>query len=132
LTDSSWFHLSTGIGVGSTVAELQRSNPEAEFGRWSAREDPYLPASFGWYVLDGTTDRDWISDLQRALNDRGAEPAVDGEYGHRTRAAVAATQQTLGLDDRDGDIGPDTMTALGPTPPGNARIQSLVAGYRSC
>ena len=89
-----------------------------------------------WIWVHGTIDWDWVSEVQHALNDRGAALAVDGEYGPRTTAAVAAFQAEAAIDstapwDSDGQIGPQTLAALGLVAPGTAPIEQLWAGYSS-
>lgn len=128
LTESPRFRLDSGVGVGSTVAELTAHHPDVRFGTYSVCEDPYDPASFEWPWLHGALDWDWVSDLQRALNERGAELAVDGEYGPRTTAAVKILQQELGLQGGNGWIGPETVDALELDPPDSARITLLLGG----
>lgn len=130
VTESPRFRLNSGVGVGSTVAELKAHHPDVRFGTYSVCEDPYDPASFAWPWLHGTFDWDWVSGLQRALNERGAELAVDGEYGPRTAAVVEALQQDLGLDGGIGRIGPETVDALGLEASDSARITLLLGGSR--
>ena len=79
---------------------------------------------------------DWVADVQQALNDRGATLAVDGEFGPRSTAAVAAFQAEAAIDstapwDSDGQIGPQTLAALGLAAPSTAPIEHLWAGYSS-
>ncbi len=128
VTTSPRFRLDSGVGVGSTVAELKSGHPDVRFGTYSVCEDPYDPASFEWPWLHGVLDWDWISDLQRALNERGAELAVDGEYGPRTAAAVEELQNDLGLDGGNGWIGPESIDALELDEPDSARITLLLGG----
>ena len=52
-----------------------------------------------------------MQDLQTALNDHGANLAVDGVFGKRTNAAVKDYQASQGLL-VDGVVGPDTRGAL--------------------
>lgn len=130
VTDSQRFRLDTGIGVGSTVAGLRAQHPDVQFGTYSVCEDPFDPASFDWRGLHGTFDWDWVSDLQRALNERGGELAVDGEYGPRTADSVTTLQQELDLDGGNGWIGPETADAVGLNAPDSARITLLLGGSR--
>jgi N-acetylmuramoyl-L-alanine amidase len=54
-----------------------------------------------------------VKALQRALKDLGHDPGpLDGEFGPKTAAAVAAFQLTKGLV-ADGEAGPKTRKALG-------------------
>ena len=52
-----------------------------------------------------------MQDLQAALNDHGANLAVDGVFGKRTHAAVKSYQSSNGLL-VDGVVGPQTRGAL--------------------
>lgn len=54
-----------------------------------------------------------ITAIQTALAERGFDPGpIDGEFGPKTEAAVAAYQQAEGLT-IDGEVGPETSAALG-------------------
>lgn len=57
-----------------------------------------------------------IKEVQQRLNDMGYSLGEDGILGPKTTAAVKAFQGTAGLKP-DGIIGPDTIRALGMTPP---------------
>lgn len=94
------------IGLDSTL-ELADTMPPA--APPVARPPQAAPVGVGG-VPDGQDGHDtkW---LQAALNGFGAGLDVDGNYGRRTRAAVAAWQQAHGLDP-DGLAGPLTMAAL--------------------
>ena len=54
---------------------------------------------------------DAVSQLQSALNDRGAGLAVDGVFGPRTHSAVKNFQRSAGIG-VDGVVGPITRSAL--------------------
>ncbi|MDN5901092.1 MAG: NlpC/P60 family protein, partial [Brachybacterium sp.] len=68
-------------------------------------------------VLDSTQKLRWgsrggaVQDLQSALNDNGANLAVDGVFGPRTHSAVKGYQSSSGLL-VDGVVGPQTRGAL--------------------
>src|SRR5699024_1614031 len=68
-------------------------------------------------VLDSTQKLRWgsrggaVQDLQAALNDQGANLAVDGVFGPRTHSAVKSYQSSNGLL-VDGVVGPKTRGAL--------------------
>ncbi len=86
-----------GISVGDTMAELRSVVPATAF--MAINDSTFFPAGFfmpgGEY---GVLAWDWISDLQRALNANGAQLAVDGEVGPKTRAAVETYRISYGLD----------------------------------
>jgi len=137
-TSSSRLRLETGVGVGSSLAELVDAYPTVQVGQSEECDDAYSPDSFGVDTaagrLDGSIGWDWVSDLQQALNARGAEVAVDGEYGPRTRAAVEAFQIEAAVAstaswDSEGWIGPQTLEALGIAPPADAPVAHLRAGH---
>jgi peptidoglycan hydrolase-like protein with peptidoglycan-binding domain len=125
--------LDSGVVVGSTLDQLRAAYPNLTVGGYGVCETEYLPARFfapsAVHALHGDLDWNWIADLQSALNDRGAALAVDGTYGPATRSTVELFQQSNGLDDANGLIGPDTLTALDLQPPRNAQIIWLQAGY---
>lgn len=58
-------------------------------------------------------NRDTVRRIQQALADQGIDPGpIDGIYGSKTAAAVAAFQTMRGLV-IDGEVGPQTAEALG-------------------
>lgn len=139
-TSSPEFTVDDQLAVGSSFADLQAHHPQVVPGTFDVCETEYNPAAFVtmpydgdtpplWRGLRGTTDWDWISDLQTALNERGASLAIDGEYGPRTSAAVAAFEQEIGVYHVDGQIDPEVADALSIQIPGNAVIMQLEAGY---
>jgi hypothetical protein len=68
-----------------------------------------------------------VADLQRRLNQAGADPAlnVDGIFGEHTRGAVMVFQQSHGLV-ADGIVGPLTWAALGGSPTGPSEATGTV------
>jgi peptidoglycan hydrolase-like protein with peptidoglycan-binding domain len=52
-----------------------------------------------------------VTELQSLLNHHGAELAVDGDFGPRTRSAVIDFQSAAGIS-VDGEVGPQTKAAL--------------------
>ena len=119
----------SGIGLGSTVTELNAAYPSAEFLAWN--DSTFVPN--GFYVPDGQLessplegDLDWPSvvDIQTALNAGGANLVVDGVAGPLTRAALEEYRQTQQLADWT-----DVFALLGlssPTP--TATVVRLSAG----
>ena len=139
-TSSPRFVVDDHLAVGSALADLRAHVPEVVFGTFDVCETEYDPAGYVAMPyggdnpplgrgLRGTTDWDWVSDLQTALNTRGAALAVDGEYGPSTKAAVADLQRELGVDHADGNIDPNVADALGLHAPDDAHITGLEAGY---
>jgi peptidoglycan hydrolase-like protein with peptidoglycan-binding domain len=129
--------LDTGVGVGSAVAEFRAVYPDMTLGVVEECAGEYRPADFdivadtGW--LHGSIAWDWVADVQRALNERGATLVVDGEYGPSTREEVKEFQATAGINstslwDSEGEIGPLTLDALEIEPPPTSTIASLRAG----
>lgn len=136
-TSSTRLRLETGLGVGSTLAELTRGYPAITVGIAEECSGAHHPAAFTIETevgrVRGALDWDWVSEVQQALNDRGATLAVDGEYGPRTRAAVEAFQTEAAIEttapwDGDGWIGPLTLDALGVAAPPMAPVGGLRAG----
>jgi peptidoglycan hydrolase-like protein with peptidoglycan-binding domain len=69
------------------------------------------PASI-YHINAPNVDRSVVRDIQRALNSSGIDSGpVDGIYGPKTMAAVAAFQQRKGLV-VDGEVGAITAQAL--------------------
>ncbi len=63
--------------------------------------------------MGGSNKPSVVKDIQRALKAKGINPGpIDGKYGPKTTAAVAAFQATLGLV-TDGEVGLETAKALG-------------------
>ncbi len=139
-TVSPRFTVDDQLAVGSSQAELRALYPNVQIGTFDVCETEYEPAAFVttsydgqtpplWRGLRGATDWDWVSDLQTALNERGASLAVDGEYGPKTSAAVAALEQETGVVPVGGDVDSEIVEVLGLEPPSNACITRLGAGY---
>jgi peptidoglycan hydrolase-like protein with peptidoglycan-binding domain len=93
----SWLHTEDGIAVGDTVAELRSSVTATVF--MALNDSTFFPEGFylptGEY---GALNWDWISNLQRALNENGAQLVVDGTVGPNTRSAVEDYRISHGLD----------------------------------
>lgn len=114
-----------GIGLRSTAGELRQAEPTVEFGQWDI--DTYVAEAFrSPSGLGGRFDWDPIADLQRALNDWGADLGVDGTLGPRTSDALSEFQSSHGID--ESGIGPATLEALGVDVPDEAPIVYLRAG----
>ncbi len=144
-TTSSGLAFSNGLAVGSSTVDLRTEFPDTVFGTFDVCETSYNPAGFvtvpfdvdpppQWLGARGELDWDWISEMQRALNELGASLVIDGEYGPSTRAALQEYQLAEGIDqgtapDANGLIGPETANALGLEVPDEAHIVSLAAGY---
>ena len=131
-TSSPQLTFANGLGVGSPLADLQAHHPEIGLGTTDVCETGFDPAGFSglpplWDGLRGTTDWDWVSDLQAALNERGAELDVDGIYGPKTRAAVTSFQEA-NWPRANGLIDPETADALELQAPEDVRIAYLEAG----
>jgi peptidoglycan hydrolase-like protein with peptidoglycan-binding domain len=129
--------LDNGLVVGSTLAQLRAIFPELTIGHYDICETDFAPDDFfaaaSTYPLRGRLNWDWTTNLQLALNERGAALDADGIYGPATRAAVEQFQQANDLDDPDGLIGPETVDALGINAPSDAEVVRLRAGYQgSC
>jgi peptidoglycan hydrolase-like protein with peptidoglycan-binding domain len=73
-----------------------------------------------------------VTELQSLLNHHGAELAVDGEFGSRTRNAVLDFQSAAGIA-VDGEVGPQTKAALygvvapPPSPPPGGGAANMLA-----
>lgn len=120
-----WVSTEDGIGLGATAGDLRAEEPGLEFGDWDI--DEYAPATFEMVTgMRGRVAWDPVFDVQRALNERGAELAVDGTFGPRTRAALTEFQSTNGIDENG--IGPLTLDALDVEAPDAAPIVYLSAG----
>ncbi|MGP9537744.1 C40 family peptidase [Brachybacterium sp. AOP43-C2-M15] len=82
-----------------------------------AQAAPAAPSVAPSAKLNSTDKLRWgsrggaVKDLQSALNDSGANLAVDGVFGKRTHAAVKDYQSSNGLQ-VDGVVGPQTRGAL--------------------
>ena len=90
--------------------------------------EPAKPLDAGQYALlneqlgkgtlqKGATDKDAVTTLQNALNERGATLGVDGDFGNKTKQAVESFQRENGLP-VNGKFDDVTRQALlGPEPP---------------
>lgn len=148
-SSGSRLRLANGLGVGSALTQLEATYTDLAVGEFEECAGAFYPPRFtvttdsdspaeppAWVWVHGSITWDWVSDVQHALNERGATLAVDGEYGPRTTAAVAAFQVQAAIDssgswERNGEIGPQTLAALGVEAPGSAPIAHLWAGYPS-
>ena len=129
--------LDSGIAVWSSLAAMRAAYPGLVVGIPDVCDTEFLPAGFIATSSDlhlyGLLDWDWVTEVQTALNERGATLVPDGIYGPKTRAAVEQFQQANGLDRENGLIGPETLDALGVHAPSNALVKRIQAGYRgSC
>ena len=102
------------VGGSAQAAPAAPTAPAAP----AAQAAPAAPtAAAPSAALDSTQKLRWgsrsgaVQDLQTALNDHGANLAVDGVFGKRTNAAVKDYQASQGLL-VDGVVGPDTRGAL--------------------
>lgn len=132
-TSSPQLAFANGLGVGYPLADLRAHHPKIGLGTTDVCESGYHPAGFSdtpplWRGLRGTTDWDWVSDLQVALNEQGAGLVVDGIYGPKTRDAVTRFQEA-NWPSANGLIDPETADALELQAPEDARIAHLEAGY---
>jgi hypothetical protein len=116
-----------GIGVGTTVAQLDRLAATPAFMQW--RPDLAYPAGFSLgdplpgEQLFGVLSWDWATDLQTALNRQGAGLAGDGELGPAPRAALDGYRQEHGLATVE-----EAILALDLEPSGDVPIASLASG----
>jgi hypothetical protein len=66
-----------------------------------------------YYIEAPNMDPDVVRQIQQALSQNGVDPGpIDGDYGPKTAAAVAAFQAAHGLV-ANGEVGPETAQALG-------------------
>lgn len=78
----------------------------------AANQDKEGEKVYGFALVKPGSKGAAVSLCQAALNIRaGAGLAVDGEYGPKTKAAIAAWQRRRGLD-ADGECGPKTWPTL--------------------
>jgi peptidoglycan hydrolase-like protein with peptidoglycan-binding domain len=124
--------LDTGVTVGSNLVQLRNAYRDVIVGNYGNCESDYDPAAFtapAKFALRGTLDWNWVTDLQIALNERGATIDVDGTYGPATAAAVQRFQQAQDISADNALVGPATINALALTAPDNTHITGLFAGY---
>jgi hypothetical protein len=78
-------------------------------GQWaSGQQRPRV-----YYIEGPNMDPDVVRQIQQALSAHGVHPGpIDGDYGPKTAAAVAAFQAAHGLV-ANGEVGPQTAQALG-------------------
>lgn len=104
-----------GIAVGTV--HMRRWNtgvlvPGIQYDEDVTPIDVVRPPSI-YHINAPNVDLSAVRDIQRALAVFGIDPGpVDGIYGPKTTAAVAAFQQLKGLV-VDGEVGPVTAQALG-------------------
>ncbi len=118
-----------GVGLGTTAADLDDTMPSTEFLAWNdgtfVPNGFYVPAGTDGVSLEGDLDWEVVTDLQRALNDAGADVAVDGVAGPRTRAALLDYRDRHGLQSWS-----EVLTALRITQPDpESRVVRLSAGW---
>lgn len=114
-----------GVGLGATAGHLRAIDPGVAFGEWDI--DEWDPAAFQTSSgMRGRVAWDPVADVQRALNERGAELTVDGTFGPRTRAALAEFQASSAID--EDVLGPRTLAALDVVVPDDAPIVYLSGG----
>lgn len=119
-----------GVGLGSTVAELESAQPSTVLLAWS--HSTFMPA--GFYVPDAggdavlTGDVNWsvVAAMQAALNERGADLVVDGIAGPATRGAIADFQSSRGLEPGELEATLDELGLVGPH--AATRVVRLSAG----
>ena len=103
-----------GIAVGSV--QMRRWNtgvlvPGIQYDEDVTPIDVVRPPSV-YHINAPNVDRSVVRDIQRALHSAGLDPGpVDGIYGPKTMAAVAAFQQIKGLV-VDGEVAAATAHAL--------------------
>ena len=134
--------LDTGIGVGSTADQLTRTYVDVTFGVPDECAGLFRPEDFAISTdegeLSGSTDWNWVVEVQDALNARGASLEIDGAFGPVTREALADYQERVGIEtseswDSAGEIGPETLAALEVSAPADASVVRLAGGIEpSC
>jgi hypothetical protein len=115
-----------GIGLGSGAGDLREAYPTVTFGEQGV--DTYDPAVFR--VPDtmwGRVEWNEASDIQKALNEHGADLVVDGILGPRTVAALVEFQTSNDIKE-SGAVGPRTLAELDVSVPDGAPIVYLAAG----
>jgi peptidoglycan hydrolase-like protein with peptidoglycan-binding domain len=118
----------SGIGIGSTVAELGSAEPATVFRAWN--EGTFMPAGFyvpdatGEILLEGDVEWNFVEAVQQALNEAGAGLIVDGIAGPATRAEFDDFRLRLGVPDLAATF--DELGLVGPAPA--AHIVRLGAG----
>jgi hypothetical protein len=107
-----------GIGVGSTVDDLRRAYPDVHFGIEQQVPVFLVPSSTGSIkgVLDWPTG-EFVSAVQQALADAGADVEVTGEWN---------LDEPLNAFAGTGDWG-DVLGSLG-LPPADVAVGSMWAG----
>ncbi|MBX3170466.1 MAG: peptidoglycan-binding protein [Candidatus Eremiobacteraeota bacterium] len=108
-----------GIVGKDTRAALLAEKKEAEPAKpLDANQYALLNEQLGKGTLQkGSDDKDAVTTLQNALNDRGAQLGVDGLFGNKTKQAVESFQRENGLP-VNGKFDDATRAALlGPEPP---------------
>ncbi len=105
-------------GSAPAVADCDPAQTAEQAPEASTEVEVESPGARLWQaVLDGGqllrkgSQGDVVKELQRRLVEMGQSIKVDGDFGRRTRAAVIAVQQALGLG-ADGIVGPRTAEKL--------------------
>ena len=103
-------------GIAEHTVQMRRWNtgvlvPGIEYDEDVTPIDVVKPPSI-YHINAPNVDRSVVRDIQRALAAAGIDPGpVDGLFGEKTLAAVAAFQQLKGLL-VDGEVGPITADVL--------------------
>ena len=100
---------------GALLAEKKEAKPAKPL---DANQYALLNEQLGKGTLQkGSDNQDAVTTLQNALNERGAQLGVDGDFGNKTRQAVENFQRENGLP-VNGKFDDSTRSALlGPEPP---------------
>lgn len=116
-----WFGNNTAISVKAFQKDnLMAETGEVDEGTLGALQEEVnrkriarSKLTTGTYLSMGDSGL-WVTELQKALNKKGASPqlGVDGQFGKGTKDALKAFQKSKGLT-ADGVAGPQTYKALG-------------------
>ncbi|MBN9419323.1 MAG: peptidoglycan-binding protein [Candidatus Eremiobacteraeota bacterium] len=100
------------------MAEKKEAEPPKEVKPLDANQYALLNEQLGKGTLQkGADNKDAVTTLQNALNERGAQLGVDGDFGNKTKQAVENFQRENNLP-VNGKLDDATRSALlGPEPP---------------